>query len=142
MCYTCTISEVVSCLSLRSPSRPHVFPCFMCVLPILFHSVPPFTMTIAACWDPLPCIVPTTAGYWQGPFHCCNPPWTIKDLARQARPPSKEPTPHLLCLLYYQGRRQESCWVYALWFLSGLKGEGLGFMYLIACNSLNGQENC
>lgn len=68
----CAVSEVVGQLLVSFPSSS--VPLFhVCVLPILFHSVPPFIMTIASSGEPLPCTALTTAGYWQGPFHCCSP---------------------------------------------------------------------
>lgn len=131
-----------ACLSSLLPLL--MFSSVLCVCPA--HPLPfnpPFTMTIAACRDPLPCIAPTTAGYWQGPFHCLNPPWTIKGLAGLARPPCKQPTPHLLCLsAILSGKEAGELLGLCTLVLSGLKEEGLGFMFPIACDSFNGQENC
>lgn len=103
-----------------SPSPSHVFLCFMCVCPghpLLFK--PEFTMTIAACWDPLLSVAPTTAGYWWGPIQCLNLPQTIKSLAEPTRAPCKRTASHLLCLL---GERSGEI---------GQDGRAVGFMYLV-----------
>lgn len=88
-----------------SPSLPSS--CFpvLCVCPA--HPLPfkpPFTMTIAAYRDTLPCIALTTAGYWQGPIHSCNPPRAIKSLAGPARPPCKQPNTTLVVSAGYTTR--------------------------------------
>lgn len=100
----------------------HVFLCFMCVCPA--HPPPfkpPFTMTIAACWDPFPSIALTTAGYWQGPIHCCNPSQTIKTLVRSA-------ITHLLCLpaiVSVEGGRVVKLLGLCTWFCQRWKRRGL-----------------
>lgn len=125
--HMCAISEVVGCLLSLPPLL--MFSSVLCVCPA--HPLPfnpPFTMTMAACRDPLPCIALTTAGYWQGPIHCCNLPRTIKRLAGPARPPCKQPAPHLLCLPSLLPGTEAgwwSCWVYVLGFVRGGKRRGL-----------------
>lgn len=113
--------KVVRCLS------PLMFSSVLCVRPA--HPPPfkpPFTMTIAACWDPFSCIALTTAGYWQGPIHCCNPPQTIKTLANQLGPPLTAIT-HLLCLLAIlpgEGGRVEQLGL-CTWFCQRWKRRGM-----------------
>lgn len=108
-----------------------MFSSVLCVCPA--HPLPfkpPFTITIAACRDPLPCIALTTTGYWQGPIHCCNPPQTIKSLAGPAKAPlpCKHPTSCLLCLLGIipgEGGRMVELLGLCTWFCQGWGGRGL-----------------
>lgn len=144
LCLTCVPSLRWSCVCL--PPSPLMCSSVSSACPA--HPPPfrpSFTITMAACWDLLPCIGLTTAGCWQGPIHVHSPPWTIKTPVRLAGSPPWTDNITVVVSADYniRGRRQAGRAAGFMHFiLFEVKREGFGFMYPTGQRcSLNGQEN-
>lgn len=122
----CVFSEVVAAACLLFSSSPaHVFLCFMCVS-CPSSSIQTSIYHYNSCpQGASPMYSPEHCRLLAGALSCLQPTLDHKGPGRTTSPPSKQPPPHLLCLsAILTERRQESCWVYALWFCQGRKRRG------------------